>query len=363
MVSIVFALAVASASAQEQDTAFGQRLILNVYLDNAGKALITGYAENISSLSFLNASQYRYENETNQLYALTDSLTTKEGDLWTLMFDARGFFGDFRITFIFPSDMRLGKINASNGLSYLLSASNESLLADVQGYEVHDPNITIEYQQSLANQGSMPLPPPPGFIGYNLNLALLLAAASLLFAGAALIVFMAHRESASRKSAIVVADAIKAAPPIPVEEKRVVETGQTDPVDDGVYFIQEQEPSHPSDQPPEEMPLRPEPSAHEAEATGVHEKEAMKKEIVVSSEMEAVMQTLTARERAVLKTLIDHGGRMTQAEIRYETSTPKSSLTGILISLERRKLVTKKEYGRTNIIELSDWFLSGKERS
>jgi len=118
--------------------------------------------------------------------------------------------------------MRLGKINASNGLSYLLSASNESLLADVQGYEVHDPNITIEYQQSLANQGSMPLPPPPGFIGYNLNLALLLAAASLLFAGAALIVFMAHRESASRKSAIVVADAITAAPSIPVEEKELL---------------------------------------------------------------------------------------------------------------------------------------------
>ena len=82
--------------------------------------------------------------------------------------------------------------------------------------------------------------------------------------------------------------------------------------------------------------------------------------IVISSEMEAVMQTLTARERAVLTTLIEHGGRMTQAEIRYETSTPKSSLTGILISLERRKLITKKEWGRTNIIELSLWFLSEK---
>jgi len=102
LVSIVFALAVASASAQEQDTAFGQRLILNVYLDNAGKALITGYAENISSLSFLNSSQYRYENETNQLYALTDSLTTKDGDLWKLKFDARGFLE----TFASPSSSR-----------------------------------------------------------------------------------------------------------------------------------------------------------------------------------------------------------------------------------------------------------------
>ena len=87
------------------------------------------------------------------------------------------------------------------------------------------------------------------------------------------------------------------------------------------------------------------------------------KKIVIRSEMEAVMKTLTARENAVMNTLISHGGRMTQAEIRYETGTPKSSLTGILISLERRKLVIKKEWGRTNIIELSDWFLSKKERS
>ena len=79
--------------------------------------------------------------------------------------------------------------------------------------------------------------------------------------------------------------------------------------------------------------------------------------------MEAVIQTLTHREQAVISTLVEHGGRMTQAEIRYDTKTPKSSLTGILISLERRKLVTKKEWGRTNIIELSEWFLSQRERS
>ncbi|HQN31527.1 MAG TPA: hypothetical protein PKX20_10415, partial [Methanothrix soehngenii] len=88
-----------------------------------------------------------------------------------------------------------------------------------------------------------------------------------------------------------------------------------------------------------------------------------KQRIQLSREMEAVIQTLTHREQAVISTLVEHGGRMTQAEIRYETKTPKSSLTGILISLERRKLVTKKEWGRTNIIELSEWFLSQRERS
>jgi uncharacterized membrane protein len=88
---------------------------------------------------------------------------------------------------------------------------------------------------------------------------------------------------------------------------------------------------------------------------------SVQSKIEVSSEMAAVMETLTPRERAVLQALIDRGGRSTQADLRYETRTPKSSLTGIIYSLERRKLITKKEWGRTNVIELSDWFLSKKE--
>lgn len=50
--------------------------------------------------------------------------------------------------------------------------------------------------------------------------------------------------------------------------------------------------------------------------------QGQKKEIVMSSEMMAVMETLTPRERSILETLIRHGGRMTQAEIRYETNLP-----------------------------------------
>jgi uncharacterized membrane protein len=74
----------------------------------------------------------------------------------------------------------------------------------------------------------------------------------------------------------------------------------------------------------------------------------------ISTEMMAVMETLTERERSVLEALIKHAGKMTQADIRYETGIPKSSLTGIIISLERRNIVTKKEWGRTNVIELSE---------
>ena len=88
--------------------------------------------------------------------------------------------------------------------------------------------------------------------------------------------------------------------------------------------------------------------------------EVKKGEIEITSEIARVMETLTDRERAIVNALLKHNGEMTQADLRYETGIPKSSLTGILRSLERRKIVKKKEWGRTNVIELSEWFLSKK---
>jgi len=84
--------------------------------------------------------------------------------------------------------------------------------------------------------------------------------------------------------------------------------------------------------------------------------------IEVTPEIERVMETLTDRERAIVNALLKHNGEMTQADLRYETEILKSSLTGILRTLERRKIIVKKEWGRTNIIELSEWFLSKTER-
>ncbi len=380
-----------SAHAQESDSTFGQSLILNVYLDNAGKALVTGYAEDVSGLAFLADSQFRFENDSHQLYALTNGLTAKVGDLWTLSFDAIGSFDDYRVTFYLPSETSLGEINASQGLGYLLSASNESLVADVQGYEVSDPRISIQYRQLLAANGSSLPSLSPGYPGEGAALIMLLIAAALLVAGFGFAVFLQRKKRSSMASptassienTVVGAIADEAAreiatAPLPEETDMV---GQLDlpSADDGVFL------SGAPQTPPVNGPGRIEPSSSPAAdpadilaqgplsaesakdqeipaASKLPEEPSMKNGIVVSSEMEAVMQTLTARERAVISTLIDHGGRMTQADIRYETGTPKSSLTGILISLERRKLVSKKEWGRTNIIELSDWFLSKKER-
>ncbi|MDQ1261708.1 MAG: iclR-type protein [Euryarchaeota archaeon] len=412
-VTLVFVAAflVMSAHAQQSDSSVGQSLILNVYLDNAGKALVTGYAEDVSGLAFLADSQFRFENDSHQLYALTDRLTAKVGDLWTLSFEAIGSFDDYRVTFYLPSETSLGEINASLGLGYLLSASNESLVADVQGYEVSNPRIIIQYRQLLAANGSSLPSLPPAYPGEGAALIMLLIAAALMMAGFGFAVFLQRKRRGSMASPIengveetIAASLAKETATASLPEKHD-NAGAVDspsfaanasssvalgpsipssPEDDGVLPCEtsqetiangsgciEPSSSYAADsaniqkdrQADVSLSYPSEKDEAIADVGLLPAKPSTKNAVVVSSEMEAVMQTLTARERAVMSTLIDHGGRMTQADIRYDTGTPKSSLTGILISLERRKLVSKKEWGRTNIIELSDWFLSKKEHS
>jgi len=414
IISLFLAAALILMPSHAAESPLGQRLILNVYLDSSGKALVTGYAENVSGLSFLNNSQFRFENDSHQLYALTAGLTTKVGDIWTLHFDANGSFDDYRATFYLPSETSLGQINASSGLGYLLSASNESLVADVQGWEVSDPQISIQYRQPLAANSNSQLPLPPGYPGEGTALIMFIIAAALLIAGFGFAVFLQRKKrvaaerpsdelAAGRKGAGIekigagietdahVGDDVPSIAASSQEDSSGVEAlihPDSSSEDDGVLLSQDElQPASANASPgnadtpsvsspaslqlPQTSPSGEQPTAEVSAAESSAPEtpaaqqldEPAKTGIVVSSEMEAVMQTLTARERAVMSTLIAHGGRMTQAEIRYETGTPKSSLTGILISLERRKLVIKKEWGRTNIIELSEWFLSKKERS
>jgi uncharacterized membrane protein len=274
------------------DTHFKQ-LILNIYIDEAGKALMTGYVEHedIDSFAFLKTSEYLYENDTNQLYALTNSLTWKNGDQWGIKFTTSGYYADYHTVFYLPGDVRLfpDKINCSEGLEYFVIASNESFVINVQGYDVGSPMTTIEYQQPLKETGDEGIGFRFGF-GYLLLVIALSVLALLLI----IIIVKMKREKGSRS----------------LEE--------------------------------------------------VAKAKVKKGEIEVTSEMARVMETLTDRERAIVNALIKHNGEMTQADLRYETEIPKSSLTGILRTLERRRIINKKEWGRTNVIELSEWFLRKK---
>lgn len=271
--------------ATANDTSVKQ-LILNVYVDEAGKALVTGYVEqeDIDSFRFLKTSEYLYENDTNQLYALTNALTWKSGDNWGLNFTTYAYYTEYHTIFYLPGDVKLGRIECSEGVDYFVSASNESIVIDMQGYDVESPMTTIEYRQPLRENGGE----GTGF-EYLLPIT---AAISVLLAIALIIaiVKMKRREDNRDEKA----DTVK------------------------------------------------------------------KGEIEITSEMARVMETLTDRERSIVNALIKHNGEMTQADLRYETEIPKSSLSGILRTLDRRKIIRKKEWGRTNVIELSEWFVRKK---
>ena len=280
----------------ETDDYFNQ-LILDIYVDATGKALVTGYVDDIEGLTFLQTAEFIYENETQQLYALTNALTWKYGDTWTLNFTTTAYYTDYHTIFYLPADVKLGRITSPAGLDYLVSASNDSFVIDMQGYDVESPSVSIEYQQPVTETGSA----DTGSGGDNgtgngdslgylpLIIALLLLSVALIIA----VLKLKRREEDTTR--------------------------------------------HQVEEPP-------------AKEGGIEK----------TPEMARIMGTLTERERAIVTALLKHNGEMTQVDLRYETEIPKSSLTGILRTLERRQIIKKKEWGRTNVIELSDWFLSKK---
>ena len=285
--------------ASVNDTYF-KELILDIYVDETGKALVIGYVErediDSDNLPFLELSEYVYDNDTNQLYAFTNALTCKYGGRWSINFTTGAYacYTEYHTIFYLPCGVTLGEISCSQGLAHSTAISNDSFIIDIQGCNVESPVTIIEYQQPLDETGGEGIDSGSGFSFGYLSLAIALAALTL---------------------ALIIAIAIA----------RMKKGGES--------------------------------TRHEGGATAVK-----RVAIETTADMLRVMETLTDRERAIVNALLKHNGEMTQADLRYETEIPKSSLTGILRSLERRKIIIKKERGRMNVIELSDWFLSKGER-
>lgn len=368
-------------------------LVLNIYIDEGGKALITGYADSIIGLPFLKGSQYKYDNNTKQLYALTNSLTDKSGDDWETNLPTEGNYSEYHSIFYLPASVKISKIDSTSGLDYLVSAANDSFQVDFHGYDVKSPTITIDYQIPLTGSTTPSITNAGSLMPMGALLGLVLASG--------LIVIWIKRRSSE---------------PSDQEDNQLEETrsltnesqirvdsssGVPDEVDNTLQRSNENKQILAEDHfvIEDELPIgtMPQPASPESTSAEVQDNSSEPMEerfknndnqyaedldvpedgdsikagidtnndnnIEITSEMAAVMETLTARERAVLSTLIEHNGKMNQADIRYETGIPKSSLTGILLSLERRKLITKKEKGRTNAIELSAWFLAKKDSS
>jgi len=360
----------------------GTSLVLNIYLDPIGRALATGYVEDPSLLPFLLGSQYDYDNQTGQLYALTNSLTSKSGDNWSLNLAAEGSYQGYHAALFLPADAKVRGINLSSGLEYSVSSTSDSLLVDVEGYGVDKPSVLLEWRQPIEPAGPATAPPVPSAFDSYLIPSSLIAA---LLVGAALFVWrrrlaetridnsneprtvlsIQDQRETSHPDALSPPNEEQAEPPEDSVVSADVQISDVGPQHSAKADLEDLGGSEPAG--PDESVAIDQKDAGADQMRGRIEAEILTARAIgkvpITSEMAAVLNTLTARERAVMTALLEHGGRMTQADIRYETQIPKSSLTGIVISLERRKLVTKKEWGRTNVIELSSWFLSGTEQS
>jgi hypothetical protein len=78
-------------------------------------------------------------------------------------------------------------------------------------------------------------------------------------------------------------------------------------------------------------------------------------EAVDKARVEAALQVLGGDERKVIQELIDHGGRMLQREISWETGFSRVKTHRVLLRLLRRDLVSAEKYYNTNRVTLGDW--------
>ncbi|MDY6965064.1 MAG: hypothetical protein SVM80_03730 [Halobacteriota archaeon] len=277
-------------------------LILEVYIDESGKVLLAGYIdpEYLGNLTFLETSEHIFDNVTNELYVITDSLTSKQADKWTLHLSIGGFYTEGHITVYLPDIAVFKSVSCSEGLDYFVGQYNDSVIVDLQGFDLEEPAISLEYQQIL-DDGDITTPDKPDIPGTPDPLA----------------------TTAPMAAAILVAVLILGI----------------------MLFV-----------------MKGRPTRDESGKEEILSDNTAVTAVEITSEMKKVIETLSERERAIIEALIKNEGRLTQADIRYETGIPKSSLSGIIYNLEKRNIITKKQKGRTNIIELSEWFISKKER-
>lgn len=146
---IVLCITIVASQEFSDDTFYSNQVILNIYINESGRALITGYVENLTlaNLQFLN-SEYIFDKDTNQLYAVTDSLTWKYGDVWKINLTLLADYSEFNIVFYFPKKVIITEINHSSDLTNIITTKDGILSVEFYGFNTVDPAILINYKQS-----------------------------------------------------------------------------------------------------------------------------------------------------------------------------------------------------------------------
>ena len=351
------------------DLAALNHLILNVYVDDAGKCLVNGYIEDPGSLAFLNSSEYTYEEDNRQLYAITNALTSKSKDSWKASLESAGRSDECRIIFYLPEGAKLNGVNSSAGLTYQVYAANRSVVVEAQGHDIMNPVVDIEYTLQLEDKSLAGTDMESGSAGGSsyLTAAMLI----LLFSVFCLLIFLrwpGYRSTKQKKSSRSIAPVLDSKAPGPEQldpSFLLVQQSMADPYQAALALIDSDgDEGGGGDGGGGDGDASGKGSDRMQECSVAYvQDERQEEETELDRVIYAVMDTLTDKEQAIIKGLLQHGGSMTQRDISYEMDISKSSLSGILTSMEKRKLITKSGKGRTNVIELSERFLNNKERS
>ena len=82
-----------------------------------------------------------------------------------------------------------------------------------------------------------------------------------------------------------------------------------------------------------------------------------KSELEHSKQTLAISKTLSEKERKIVDYLLENKNKSSQAKIRHATKIPRTSLSRVLKSLEKKKIVEIEKDGKMVSVSLSDFFL------
>jgi hypothetical protein len=127
--------------------AASENIVLDIYVDAGGRTLIVGYleVEGPEDLAFLEGSEYIHDEETGELYALSDVLTSVREGLTTLEFEADANWNECHLAFYLPEDAEILSVSSSAGLEYSVTEAEDSMMVEALGYDLDGVEVVIDY--------------------------------------------------------------------------------------------------------------------------------------------------------------------------------------------------------------------------
>jgi len=117
-------------------------IVLDVYVEAEGRALIVGYLEaEPEGLAFLEGAELFYDEDTRELYAKSSGLTSTLGNETRLEFEADLGWNECHLAFYLPKEATPSAVTASEGLEVSVVEEEGSLVVEAIGYDLDGAEV------------------------------------------------------------------------------------------------------------------------------------------------------------------------------------------------------------------------------